>query len=559
MVPEDCSASSRLYRILAESLPMHAEEGKWTESVSIQSRLDVLISSGATIEIANHCICTTQRILSALSLLDKTSISQDHWQFVSYPAYLLARSLLSCLADNDQNLLPTNYWEQGSHRPDEIVEQQRNILHWLEQQRVAEHCGQNAAPIRFIYVAWAVIKIDGRILMHHREDKTRPQTGNYVLPGGRLNLSDLPTKAQQVESIRAIQCAESKTAYKHLGTTLKRELSEELALEYPRDYTFTEWLTLAPYRDVEGGRNNHAYTEFGIRLYTIALTDIGELKLYDRILDCPENVWFTIQDMARKITPDGRTAYIQALHKQMGDDLQEQFDLLPDSVSNTYTFSVETDAIDLLLSTEPSLLQGKTGKEKPSDLKLSQNDTALLWGLGWHARSLPFSSERGCKLLPHGWVKIQDDSLLAQAKRVAAYLTDKGVPWIEVREEYVRMDMVPSLIHFDPKNYRYQYQQMRADSDQDWEFTLQADSQQTPIGQTATAKKSFTITCNMAWFIQAIEAKKYPEKVRVIKYGDIQKTIRDQVDKNTRSLGLRKFIRNESGSYRIDVKQLSID
>lgn len=60
-----------------------------------------------------------------LALLDRPQLSEGRWQFVSFPAQLIARSLLSALADEDQDFLEASYWEQGAHRPNGVVEEQR--------------------------------------------------------------------------------------------------------------------------------------------------------------------------------------------------------------------------------------------------------------------------------------------------------------------------------------------------------------------------------------------------------------------------------------------------
>lgn len=539
---------------LPQLLPLHAEEGIVRQEISREIIISSIAQrSGLPDTDARTLIAIIESLFDSAALLDPRARARGNWAFVSFPASLMAMSIAQTLATPKQRFFNEDYWEQGAYRPEEIVERQRNILHMMEQQRVTAHHGQKAVPIRFIYVAWGVIKIGNRILMHHREDKTRAGIGNYVFPGGRLNMSDLPSEQQNEAALPLIQSAQSEFAFKHLESTLKRELDEEFGLQYPDDYGFAEWRTLNPYRAVEGARNNHAYTEYGIRLYRITLTQIGELKLFDRVTDVPGNAWFSIEDMVGQKTSDGRTAYIEALRAELGGDLEEELTALPDSCPNTFTFSAEIDAIDFLLSTPPFLLQGKTGKERARDVKLSGDDLLLLWGLGWHAVGLPFSSLKGCKLLPHGWVKILDPILKEQARRVATYLRDEAFPLIEVRDEYVRMDMSPALIHFDPKNYDYHYGQVSADSDRDWEFTLRVRGIETAIGQTGTVERNFPITRNMARIINAIEKGLDPESERQVKSGDIQKSIRDQLDRETKRLGLRKFIRTENASYRIDV------
>ena len=64
----------------------------------------------------------------------------------------------------------------------------------MEQQRLDNKPKGHPKPIRQIYVAWALIKIDGHLLFCEREDRERENVPHFVLPGGRLNVHDLTKK-----------------------------------------------------------------------------------------------------------------------------------------------------------------------------------------------------------------------------------------------------------------------------------------------------------------------------------------------------------------------------
>lgn len=61
--------------------------------------------------------------------------------------------------------------------------------------RHRNHTSQQAQPIRYCYVAWSIIKLDGKILFYQREDTQKrydKSAGDYGLIGGRANQNDAP-------------------------------------------------------------------------------------------------------------------------------------------------------------------------------------------------------------------------------------------------------------------------------------------------------------------------------------------------------------------------------
>ncbi len=236
---------SKLYDLL----PLVAEEGGFCTTIP---RKDLLHSVTATgnIAVTEAQLLLIERLFDSLSLLDNEQLAQGQWRFVSFSASLLARSLLQTLADSDSRLLERHFWL--SDQPEPVITEQRQILHELETRRVGLHRHQCAKPIRYVHVAWAFIKLDGHFVLHHREDKHRPDVANYVPIGGKLHLCDFEESVSQRDALAFLQQPAQAAIFKALSTTLQREVLEETALRFGVHYHFSEWRPLTPYRQVVG-------------------------------------------------------------------------------------------------------------------------------------------------------------------------------------------------------------------------------------------------------------------------------------------------------------------
>src|SRR5690606_18280355 len=144
------------------------------------------------------------------------------------------------------------------------------LLRALELQRQHHH-EQQARPIRYVHVAWGILQVDGKILLRSREDKRRPGMKNFVLVGGRMSQEDLRAVGVQ-DSLRVLQSAAGSDHTKGIECALRREICEETGLLERQHYSYQLLRSLAPYREVEGAGANHAYTEYRIHLYVLALT-----------------------------------------------------------------------------------------------------------------------------------------------------------------------------------------------------------------------------------------------------------------------------------------------
>jgi len=219
---------------------------------------DQLTESGLSSETATLLLEMIESLLTSVVTLDPQALQEGEWRFVSFPAQLFAASLLHTLADNEQRLLNAHFWKPAEH--DNELQAQFANLHWLEASRIEYHDRQAAPPIRFVYVAWALIKLDGQFLLHRREDnRIRDGKGEYVLIGGRMNVHDLTTVVPQKTNenlLRLLQQPPKEAVNEILINTLQREIQEETQLFLTQDYTITStpWRCLKPYRALAGAK-----------------------------------------------------------------------------------------------------------------------------------------------------------------------------------------------------------------------------------------------------------------------------------------------------------------
>ena len=310
-------------------LPLHAEEGGRREIVAECELVRKIAEQGIPNDAASTLTYTLRRQFEALALLDPVELQKGHWTFVSFPASLFGRSLLTTLATPGQTLLPSDYWEQGDHRPDDVKEEQRLLLHRIETERARRN--PEAHPIRVVHVAWALIRWGNKFLLHRREDKCRPGEKGYGMVGGRFNLSDLPPAIQsQTDILQETFKLDSTVVAQHITATLERELEEETGMFKGKHYSYEPFgRPLPAYKAVNGAGNRHAYSAYKFHLFQVQLTSAGETHLLSRIAEDERLTWFIAAEIVAPQRADGAAAYVDALHQAWGKDLEKTSPLPP--------------------------------------------------------------------------------------------------------------------------------------------------------------------------------------------------------------------------------------
>jgi 8-oxo-dGTP pyrophosphatase MutT (NUDIX family) len=538
---------------LLQALPLYSEEDDLREEVPESDLLERLPGAGD----AEVLMCV-RRLLEACALLDQRVLADGKWAFVSFPAALFGHSLVQTLAMPGQQIFESDYWRSCQNSD---IEDQRTLLKQLENRRVRLHPSKSPEPIRFVFVAWGLIRLGDKFLLHHREDRTRPDTKNYVLPGGRFKPGDLPLALQTPDTLRKLHASGSQIAVDALPRTLSRELLEELGLHIDEDCHASNRVILEPYRKVEGSQNKHAYTEYVLALYDVSLTPEGEARLLDRIADSGDRlVWFSIEDL---VDPTGRTdgkqAFIGAIVQQFGNGLPGFFSSVPSSSKAPYRFNTRAKAVELPACHGDPVLIGETGKEKHKSIQLSEEGYALFMLLGVHAKGLELLPDQAhLRLLPGGWVKAKSETARAVLNQLQTKLTAQDLPLIQqAGEHFVRLAVGPEFLFFGEGLFSYR---LLAQDDSrgmvELEFNLPASS----WSGAAAWSLSIPVAPNMLRSLEAIESGNIgPGDLEPFSYSDetMKKNCKEMLDNKTRALGLRKFVRQSSKRYQISVSRMA--
>lgn len=449
--------SQRALKAILAGLPLHAEEGNVREEIVESSLVANIQTGGNDLIAAEITVAIMRRLFESLALLDPALLMQERWAFVSFPASLMARSVLETLATPGNTFFEQDYWLQGKSRPDKIEEEQRELLRRLENQRISTP-NIDPVPIRTVHVTWGIILLGTKFLLHKREDKSRPDVGGYVFPGGRLDTLDLPIENRSPYALRDLFCIDSVMAKNAQERTLVRELREELDL-MPSEFTATYQRTLQPFRKVEGARNNHVYTQYNIAVYSVQLSSTGELKVLDQAADKPADwQWFSALELVAGKRFDGKRAFIDALMQEPLVDVEKYLSAgIPDSSRTPPLYRTKSDAIALPSAAGKTLLKGDAGRQKPIQLTLDQDGWELLMLLGWHARGLEINLHEGLMVsLGGGWVKLCGEELLETARRLARQFEAIGLRLIECDPRgHCRLSIDVDHLYFQPDCFEY--------------------------------------------------------------------------------------------------------
>jgi len=557
-------------------LPRYAEEGGDHYSVS---RIDLecklakqcLPSESDSISIRLDAV---ESLLISLSVLDRAALGLGNWSFVSFPAQLMATSILTTMSDPNSSYFPENFWVTNGISDDD-KNRQRETLHFFEDARFTSHKANDAAPIRFIYVAWSLIKIGGKFLFHQREDTKKRhniKSGDYGLIGGRINSSDISYVSDVRERLELLQSDQLVDDDLCFENALKREISEEIGLEYEVHYTFSPMRALEPYQQVEGAAPNHGLTRYFFRLFTVELTKHGYLELNKKMRMAGDNklIWCSVGDILKQ-NSNGNLLYIQALHDHYKDGLAGlERDL--DGVSDCYLpFNIEksrpTDAIvfpSLPNQNIKTALHGsKHLKKYETENDLSDEDVRLLLGMAAHARCFSFESVvDGLDFLPSGWIDVEDNPVLCRA---LLDISERLPELIEKHcDHFFRLSVDPEIIFFDEMLFEYDvdidklYNQ-ETDTSKNIEFLLFRKAIDTSLGVVRNEYLKEKTTKTRIRFFDFC----YDEEGILLKgfvdeddqYAKAYDTIRSVMDKWSKKIGLRKAIGQSDSMYKVFIQK----
>ncbi|WP_432744568.1 NUDIX hydrolase [Methylobacter sp. G7] len=557
--------SANLIQTLISHLPLYAEEEGDFYSVP-RKALIIALCRQHQLEraIAENTVNVIEALLDTLAVLNAAYLQKDEWCFVSFPAQLLATSLLTAMSDNESRFFADNFWNtQGI--ADAKKNQQREVLSVVENRRYEHHSIHNAKPIRYIYVAWGIIKLDGNILFYQREDTQKrfdKKAGDYGLIGGRLNQHDVPGDMDMPVLLVELQSANSALIKQALPETLKREISEEVGLVFEQHYRFKPWRSLKPYRQVQGSAPNHALTEYYLDIFQIELTLEGYLFLQQQIKHDDRLVWFAIDDVAKGESVDGKIAYIKALVDDFDKDrltLKIELLALPDSFAAGYLFDQPKSkyGLTLLIDAEKPLWVGALGKEKPLDVALTSRQLSVLLGLAAHGRGFEFATiEQNIIFHPYGWIDVKNNpTLQAELNQLAELFKGTDLIIENHHDVLFRLSINPDVVYFDETLFTYSVH--KADligTKTKIPVSIERKAFATALGMTQVKAEAFKLPRGLAKQLQRLSEKQFgSHEEEGVRIEDAYKKGLHREPKFL-ALGLRGLIRREVGVIKFCCK-----
>lgn len=412
---------NELIKSIGRLLPRVAEEGLDQESI-LESEITEGISSCSDSEPGvAQVIGVIRQLLRAASCLDERELLGGRWRFVSFPAYLFARSLMESLSADSPSVLEGAFWDGAPSR----IDQQRRALRFFEEVRLG--ASSPAQPIRRVWVSWAPIAIDGKFLLVRREDRQPLRSGSkgeFVLPGGKLAPGDL-SQTSLHERLRFfdpyVEVAELFNVEGALERALRRELSEELGLDGGTILSVLPYCGRIAHTALEGANSAHAITEYLIQVFAVRLDRAGKERLLRRLASTPDQfAWFSPIELMRQKNSEGQTSYLDALIALPEPDRNRILDLNACEVnigSSTVTVADQLK-IDVPITSNVAMTVGKTGRERHIVHGLDDGECALIAFLAAVRRGHRVSDLHPSVrcVLYLGWVVIDDHNLLQRLR-----------------------------------------------------------------------------------------------------------------------------------------------
>jgi 8-oxo-dGTP pyrophosphatase MutT (NUDIX family) len=553
-----------MIKTLLSNLPRYAEENGDFYSVSRQELTDILCSEkNVTSEAAVNTIELIENVFDTFSILDPSFLQDGQWCFVSFPAQLLGMSLLTAMNDKESRFFDKIFWNTRDISNDK-KDQQRNVLKYIENQRVNCHLTQNPIPIRYIYVAWAIIKLDDQILLYQREDTKKrydKTAGDYGLIGGRLNQNDMQSFSGDMRTcLKILQSDNVELLKGALSTTLKRELLEETGLEFETHYTFEPWLNLEPYRQVQGAAPNHAYTQYHFEIFKIKLTLKGYLFLHQKIKEDERLVWFSIDEIITGQRTDGKIAYLKALYahfKNNPENLKKGFVQLDSSFDANYQYIPEKiNSYALIMpSNQTAPIFGFRGKEKPLNINLTERQLATLLGLAAHNRGFEFKDiNQEITFHPNGWIEVKEGSYIqTELAQLSELFLNQKIIIVNQENKFFSLSIMPQVIHFDDQYFHILFDNVENVIGNSIEAIITRLPIQTEFGTVIQLEKKFTISLELATGLRKlIERNTVADNDEAIKIEDNCSKIFSKKE-DFLSLGLKSLVRRENGIMRFCI------
>lgn len=423
-------------------------------------------------------------------------------------------------------------------------------------------------------MAWSLIKQDGKFLFHLREDTKKRndrKSGDYGLIGGRINQADIEYISDAKQRIQMLQSESLVEDDQCFENALKREIREEIGLEFGEHYTFSPMQTLVPYEQVEGAAPNHGLTRYFFRLFTVDLNLDGYLVLHQKLKESEtgELIWCSVEDMLN-LNCNGDLLYIQALHDHYRGGvkaLKESLERVENCHRTPCKIMKETHSDAIVFPVLPnyeikSALDGsKHLADFPIENKLSDDDVNILLGLAAHMRGYEFESiELDVSLLPDGWVDLSENLAF---KNTLIDLTYRLPEFVEKHaDRWFRMSIQPEMIFFDEQLFQFSVNSEELDDykskNKKTDITLYRSPFSTLLGsikgvqvshKTTKERIRFFMACYKNGGISASGHNSHEDDARSFD------NLRSVMDSWSKKIGLRKAIGQSDSLFKIFIKE----
>jgi len=540
---------TKILKRIISLLPLQAEEGHYINSVKTEDIISELCREDFDLQ---ESIITTQfieNLFKTLSLLNPEHLEQKEWQFASFPAQLMALSLLNSLADDQQTLLNANFW--APENTGAFIEKRRILFNQLEENRVNLHPQKKPQAIRYVHVAWGLVKIDGQFLFHHREDKKRPDVPNYVPVGGKLTLRDVEHH-DTCESIKIMHSnTPSSIINDSLHNTLLREVEEEATLKNELDFSPELIWNLKPYKAVGGAKDVRAYTQYNIAIFSLSLTKTGFLKLLTEVKNSGALTWFSIDDLIEQRRSDGERPYVTALHAHHdGNKTLLRNDL--NNFKNSYKNIFHTESQKITFPCEEKYFLKGTEKIN-HQLTLAQ--TRLLLVLASHAKGLEWAPiDDSIVSLNYGWIHSHESEIITELNLINKELTRNGLPrLIEIVDnEWFRITINPEKIYFTNSLFSISLGEAQLDNYDDSNIWILCQEITSIIGTINKQKYSFNANENV---VNKIDRLNKGHTISVYDDNSLDQQFRRfYKDNKVASLGLTNFIIQKEKKFKLLIE-----
>lgn len=532
--------SIELLAEVSRILPRIAEESSDREEIPEADLIERLIAATAIgAEEAGLALGVVRRLLQALSVLDEARLGAGVWAFVSFPASLLARSVLGGLGEAEFRLLEPGFWNASEY----LVDRQRALIKRSEELRAALPAG--LVPIRRVWVSWAWIALAGKFLMVRREDPAPHRDGSrgqFVFPGGRVSNEDLP----ELVYLTASRCLDffdpsveidpSHIRYA-FSQTVRRELREEL--EIPSNAFEAEIPVGEPihYIALEGAKSAYSATEYHIQPFRVTLKGAGKTALLRCLAAHLERfAWFTAEELAAGVNAAGAKAFVDAI-RQGGPALDPDAFTIPIG-----SISPLKDPIDIPGRPSEPFAVGIAGRERQVHVDLDADEIELLNWLAAVRRGDDIE-ELGVGVSiasGTGWVLIDDDHALTGLRTLAARLDAAGLHLLDFHERAVRLNVVTP--YFSASSLSMKIQDERRGKS--YRLTLSRRRIQSLLGVAVAKEASISLSeilGNAVYSLDQGDPQPALESIETVKR--MQREIRGFLD----SIGARLLIRQVDG------------